>query len=801
VKKSARVLNVDDNSASRYIKSHALKLAGFDVVEAGTGAEALRLAHELPPDLALLDVKLPDISGLEVCRRLKQDPATSHIPVIQISATHVTEKDEAAGLEHGADIYLTEPTEPIVLLTVVRTLLRLYQSESGLRASEERFKAVVNQATAGIGQTDLSGRFVLVNQRYCDIVGRSAEELSRLGMLDITHRDDAPRLKVLLQQMTQGGGSFDLEKRDYRPDGSWVWTSNAVSLVRDSIGRPQGAIAVVIDITQRKRAEEAAQFLVEVTERLAALTDQASTLQKVAAVVVPALADWCVFDLLEANGTHRRVASSHAAPTQLGISRSLNEGLSTPAGDLHGVAKVMRTRQPELIEEVSQVMLESLANDEEHLRFLREFQLKSYLCVPLLGRDRLLGTLTLGTATSGRRYMRSDLAVAQDLAHRIAVAMENASLYQALKEAAKRKDEFLAILAHELRNPLAPLRNAVEILGKSGSTTPNLPQITSMMARQLAQLVRLVDDLLDTSRISQGKIELRRERLSLQAVINQVLEAMQSTIEAKHELSISLPDEDLALYADPARIAQVVINLLDNAVKYTPAGGRVTLSAQRSGRELVITVTDNGIGIDAAMLPHIFEMFAQADQSLEKSRGGLGIGLTLAKQLAEMHGGRIEARSPGLGRGSTFSVCLPLTDINDPIASANAKPVAADGARRRIVVVDDNTDSATSLRTLLELMGHEVMTANDGAHGLRVADDFRPHIVFLDIGLPGMSGYEVARRLRLGAEHANTYLVALSGYGASQDRKRSQEAGFDMHIAKPADVVDLQRVVENSARH
>ena len=801
MKKSARVLNVDDNSASRYIKSHALKLAGFDVVEAGTGAEALRLAHELPPDLALLDVKLPDISGLEVCRRLKQDPATSHIPVIQISATHVTEKDEAAGLEHGADIYLTEPTEPIVLLTVVRTLLRLYQSESGLRASEERFKAVVNQATAGIGQTDLSGRFVLVNQRYCDIVGRSAEELSRLGMLDITHRDDAPRLKVLLQQMTQGGGSFDLEKRDYRPDGSWVWTSNAVSLVRDSIGRPQGAIAVVIDITQRKRAEEAAQFLVEVTERLAALTDQASTLQKVAAVVVPALADWCVFDLLEANGTHRRVASSHAAPTQLGISRSLNEGLSTPAGDLHGVAKVMRTRQPELIEEVSQVMLESLANDEEHLRFLREFQLKSYLCVPLLGRDRLLGTLTLGTATSGRRYMRSDLAVAQDLAHRIAVAMENASLYQALKEAAKRKDEFLAILAHELRNPLAPLRNAVEILGKSGSTTPNLPQITSMMARQLAQLVRLVDDLLDTSRISQGKIELRRERLSLQAVINQVLEAMQSTIEAKHELSISLPDEDLALYADPARIAQVVINLLDNAVKYTPAGGRVTLSAQRSGRELVITVTDNGIGIDAAMLPHIFEMFAQADQSLEKSRGGLGIGLTLAKQLAEMHGGRIEARSPGLGRGSTFSVCLPLTDINDPIASANAKPVAADGARRRIVVVDDNTDSATSLRTLLELMGHEVMTANDGAHGLRVADDFRPHIVFLDIGLPGMSGYEVARRLRLGAEHANTYLVALSGYGASQDRKRSQEAGFDMHIAKPADVVDLQRVVENSARH
>jgi PAS domain S-box-containing protein len=799
--KKPRVLNLDDNVAARYLRSRSLIQEGFEVIEAGTGAEALRIVREQSPDIALLDVQLPDMSGLEVCSRIKSDPAMSEIPVVQISATHVTDDDKAAGIEHGADIYLTEPTEPIVLITVIRTLLRLRQSESRLLASEERFRAIVNQATAGIVQTDLTGVILHANERFCDFVGRTVEELQGLSLFDVTHPEDVEHSRMQFKRLVTDGAPFDTDKRYVRQDSTIVWTSNSLSVVRDKNGVAQHAIAIVIDITERKRGEDREHFLAKVSEGLAELTDQTSTLQKVTSAVVPAIADWCAVDLIEADGTHKRIASSNIDP--------LKEDLLHPLGDAQAdagegvAAKVFATRQPELIPNIWEAAPGARRGDESRLRALREFGLRSYICVPLVSRDKVLGTLTLGTSSSGRRYQAGDLIVATEVGRRVAIAVENANLYYAIRQSAKRKDEFLATLAHELRNPLAPLRNSLQIMRTAGNDKDVVAYAHGVMERQVSQLRRLVDDLLDVSRIDTGKIELRRERVLLSAVVKNALEAIRPSIEGKHELAVMLPTQDIYLDVDPARMAQVITNLLDNADKYTPVGGHISLSATAHDNEVSIVVADTGIGIHAEMLNNIFDMFVQGDSSFERPYGGLGIGLTLVKRLVEMHGGTIRAESAGPGKGSSFIVSMPpVAKGSDLPASTGARDDSADakpGIKRVILVVDDNRDSASSLGSLLELMGHRAHVAYDGPHALEAAKKYRPEIIFLDIGLPGISGYEVARRLREDASSRHARIVALSGYGTVEDRKRSLAVGFDSHVVKPIDIEEINRILRQAA--
>jgi PAS domain S-box-containing protein len=801
--KLARILNLDDNLAARYLRTRSLVQEGFEVIEASTGAEALRIVREQRPEIALLDVKLPDMSGLEVCSLLKADPTTSDIPVVQISATHITEEDRAAGFQHGADIYLTEPTETIVLVTVIRTLLRLRQSESRLLVSEERFRAIVNQATAGIVQTDLTGRILHANERYCDFVGRPLEELQRLSLFDVTHPEDVEHCQTLFERLVRDGTPFETDKRYLRQDGLVVWTSNSISVVRDKNGIAQHAIAIVIDITERKRGEEREHFLASVSEGLAALTDQASTLQRVTAAVVPAIADWCAVDLVDSDGTHKRIASSHIDPLQEEMLHPLGAAPDEAGADVSVPAKVFATRQPELISSVWDARPGARRGDESRLRALREFGLRSYICVPLVSRDRVLGTLTLGTSKSGRRYRAGDLVMATEVGRRVSVAVENANLYYAIRQSAKRKDEFLATLAHELRNPLAPLRNSLQIMRTAGNDKDVVDYAHGVMERQVSQLRRLVDDLLDVSRIDTGKIDLRRERVLLSAVVKNALEAIRPAIESKHELVVVLPPEDIYLDVDPARLAQVITNLLDNADKYTPAGGHISLSATVHDHEATIVVADTGIGINGEMLDNIFDMFVQGDSSFERPYGGLGIGLTLVKRLVEMHGGSIRAESAGPGKGSTFIVTLPSASRGSELPpSTGARDDSADaspGVKRVILVVDDNRDSASSLGSLLELMGHRTHVVYDGPNALEAAKKYRPEIIFLDIGLPGISGYEVARRLREDEASRNARIVALSGYGTVEDRKRSMSVGFDAHVVKPIDIEEINKILRQAA--
>ncbi len=382
--------------------------------------------------------------------------------------------------------------------------------------------------------------------------------------------------------------------------------------------------------------------------------------------------------------------------------------------------------------------------------------------------------------------------IARDITDRKQAEERIYGLMAQLKEADRRKDEFLATLAHELRNPLAPLLSILEIMKRGDGNGDLQERVRSTLERQLGQMARLVDDLLDVNRITRGKLELRREQVPLASVVQQTVEACRPLAEAaRHELTVSLPAEPVSVYADAARLAQVFGNLLNNACKYTEPGGRISLTAERQGDEVEVRVKDTGLGIPGDQLATIFDMFMQVDRSLERSQGGLGIGLTLVKRLVEMHGGSVEAHSAGPGLGSEFVVRLPLAAAESEDQKPAAPVERAPAAAHRVLIVDDNLDAALSLSTLLKMTGSETRTAHDGLEAVEVAADFRPDVVLLDLGLPKLNGYDVCRRIREYPWGQRMVLVALTGWGLEEDRRLSRAAGFDHHLVKPVDFTDL----------
>jgi PAS domain S-box-containing protein len=368
---------------------------------------------------------------------------------------------------------------------------------------------------------------------------------------------------------------------------------------------------------------------------------------------------------------------------------------------------------------------------------------------------------------------------------------------RALQDADRRKDEFLALLAHELRNPVGPIRHAVNVLRAKAPSPSELQWATSIIDRQAEHMSRLVDDLLDVSRITRGTIELRRERVDLAAVVKGAVEATGGSIDrAGHRLTATLPAEPLYVEGDQTRLIQIVGNLLDNASKYTDPGGRISVSAEREGDLALIRVRDNGIGIAPNQLPHIFDMFMQAGYALERSQGGLGVGLALVERLVNLHGGTVTAVSEGEGTGSEFTIRLPIAARSQERASRSAPaPAGETNQHCRVLVVDDNQDSADSLAMLLRLMGHEVRTAHDGLEAVAAAAAFQPNVAILDIGLPKLNGYEVAKRVRALPRGRDVVLVALTGWGQDEHRRQSQEAGFDHHLTKPVEIEVLQRLL------
>jgi signal transduction histidine kinase len=439
----------------------------------------------------------------------------------------------------------------------------------------------------------------------------------------------------------------------------------------------------------------------------------------------------------------------------------------------------------------------------------RHRELAQAQVIPLKAGSRTVAALALGHARGGEPRSAAAEAMLEELATRAAIAFDNARLYWNLKremsrtkeaeekllEAARRKDEFLAMLSHELRNPLAPIRNAAEVMRRIAPNDPGITWARDVVERQVTHLAQLVDDLLDVSRITQGKITLKKQPVELAKVIQHSVETARALLESKrHHLILNLPAAPIWVHGDFARLAQVIGNLLNNGAKYTPEGGRIELSASAERGEAVITVRDNGIGIEPALLPHVFDLFTQGERTLDRSQGGLGVGLTVVQRLVDLHQGRVEVASEGIGKGSLFRVTFPC--VSEVVQAQETQPAPPAGAPtgKRVLVVDDNLDAADSIAVYLRLEGHEVRTVSDGAQAIAIAQVFAPQVAVLDIGLPGMSGYELARRL-CQCSGAPGLLIALTGYGQREDRARSDEAGFHHHFVKPADPRDIQAAI------
>jgi signal transduction histidine kinase len=528
-------------------------------------------------------------------------------------------------------------------------------------------------------------------------------------------------------------------------------------------------------------ALQSATLLAEAGHALAGLVDVESTLGRVASLAVPRFADFCAVSLLQPDGTLRRVALENGADGRL---RALTDTLATRYPETSGASalRVVRSGTAELVPEISADSVRAAVQDPELAASLIGLGLRSYITVPLTARGRVLGALTFVTAASGRIYTADDLAVAEDLGARAAVAVDNAQLYEALREADRRKDQFLALLAHELRNPLAPLATVAQILERSEADAQDRARLAAILGRQVRHLTRLIDDLLDVARITEGKIALRREAVTVGELVDRAVEMVDTQAAAAGaRIDRAVDVAATIITVDPSRTVQALANLVGNAVKFSPRGGTVRVAAHLDGQDAVFTVSDDGEGFPPAHAERLFDMFAQG--AGQEGKGGLGLGLYLVRAVAVLHRGTATAHSDGPGRGSRFTLRLPAAP--EPHTDIPAAPrTALRPGGRRVLVADDNRDAADSLAMLLSLAGHDVRVAHGGTAALSVARVFRPEVALVDIGMPLLDGYEVARRLAAGPGRP-ALLAAISGWGDAEARQRTQAAGFDAHLVKP----------------
>jgi signal transduction histidine kinase len=559
--------------------------------------------------------------------------------------------------------------------------------------------------------------------------------------------------------------------------------------------RADERVALAREQAARSAAEDShrrASFLAEATQVMASSLDVDTILKGATGLAVPFLADYSAIALLGEDGQPRGRQSSAVRhwDAHLGAGGPAFDALLAELQDL-AVSKGDRASHDRLCRAAATPTGTPEAPGEVHV-------------FPLITRGKARGALILAQGPSARKLSSADLTLAESLAGRAASALDNCLLYEEIQNADRRKNEFLATLSHELRNPLAPLRSALHMLRSESVEADRQDKLLESMDRQVAQMTRLVEDLLDVSRITRGAIELRRETLDVAREIRHALDSCRVPIEAGgHRLSVKLPDEALHVVADRVRLQQILENLILNAVKYTDPGGSIEVSADVELGGVVIRVRDSGIGIARDKLAHVWDLFVQVDESPERTRKGLGIGLALVKDLVKRHGGTVEADSDGLGQGSTFTVRLPRAVRAESAATTpKADPKSERGAApaKRILIVDDNIDAAETLAMMLELLGQQTRQAHDGKAALKAAAEYRPDVIFLDIGLPGLSGHEVASRIRRDLGMEQVYLIALSGYGTEEDRRKSFYAGFDSHLVKPLDPSALPGILAAAER-
>ena len=546
----------------------------------------------------------------------------------------------------------------------------------------------------------------------------------------------------------------------------------------------------------REAAEANARRIAFLADSETVLTslDYQETLAAIARIAVPRIADWCIVEIEEDRHRGLPAVGAHVDPTKVPFVLALSRRFRERGESGHGIPAVIATGRSLLYPTLTIEQIRCSIADRELAELFVQSGVVSSMIVPVTVRGKTLGAILLNSATPGRTFDESDLLMAEELGRRVGFAIENARLYRDVREADRLKDEFLAMLSHELRNPLVPIVAAVDLMTLQDASL--FVEERGLIRRNVKHLVRLVDDLLDVSRITRGKIQLRREACQVADLVAAALELASPLIEDRvQRLALAVPDRSISVHADRIRISQAIANLLTNAAKYTDRGGTIVLTVRVEGAEAMISVLDSGIGIAPDVLPRIFDLFVQASGAIDRAQGGLGIGLTVVKRLVELHGGTVSARSPGLGYGSEFVIRLPLVEEPARPAAAPSLPHVPSVAPKRVLVVDDNHDAAGVIGELMKSVGFTTRIAHDGMSALAAAVEFKPDLALLDLGLPNMDGYELARRLR--TLYRSLRIVAVTGYAGDSDRLRSREAGFDEHIVKPVDLEALRRIVDN----
>ena len=751
-----RVLVADDNADMRQYIARLLS-PEYTVTTVSDGAAALAAVATELPDLVVIDVMMPQLDGFGLVRALRNDSRTIGLPVILLSA-RAGEESRVQGFGSGADDYLVKPFSARELLARVGSLLQITrlrrEAEAAIRASEEQFRALVSASSDVVYRMNADW----TELRYLE--GREfiadTPEPSQAWLGTYIHTADQQLVMDSIRDAIRSKSAFELEHRVRRIDGTLGWTFSRAIPLMDQDGNVVEWFGMASDVTARKQAEEALQQSEEKFRTLFESMDQG----------------FCVIEMIfdeTGPADYRFLQINPAFEKQTGLKNAEGKRMRelAPDHDDHWFATYGQ-----------------VATSGEAIRFVNQ-------ATALDGRWFDVNAFRLGDAGSRKIAILFTDITAQKFAEQ-----EREMLLAQLREQDVRKDEFLATLAHELRNPLAPMSNGLQLIKLGQGNAESVEAARSLVERQLGHMVRLVDDLLDVSRISLGKFELQKECVQLAAVVQSALETSGLLIRKMgHTLTLDVAHEPLHVHGDATRLAQVLSNLLNNSAKYTRRGGRIRLSVEQQGGEAVLTVEDNGVGIPTTLLPKVFEMFRQLDQSLERSHGGLGIGLSLVQRLVTLHGGTVEARSDGQGTGSTFIVRLPLVSSSGSSQPAAEHDLTAPIRGFRILIVDDNRDSAESLAMLLTLTGNETQTAHDGLEALDAAERFRPDVALLDIGMPKMNGYEVCRRIRQESWGRRMVLIALTGWGQEHDKRRSLESGFDFHLVKPLDPVELENVL------
>lgn len=775
-------------------------LAGAECLVCSDADELARRVDENTGALVITDEALA--GGVRpLLEALQRQPSWSDVPIL-ILLDRAALASSARVIDLLGNVMILErPVRAATLVSALRSSIRARRRQydlrsrmEALRQSEERFRFLADNIPAFVWVAAPDGSLTYANGKWYEYAGISRED-TRQWPLIVLHPEDRD---IFLQRWARAlaqGEDFELEVRCRRHDSVYRWFVVSASPLKGADGKIISWFGVTIDIHEQKQAERGARFLADASAALSEITDYQSTLRRIAGLAVPDFADWCVVDMLRDGDTLQRLAAMHVDPALVPLAFELSRRYP-PRRDLSPVWRAVDTRQSQT-DVCSEETLAESARDEGELELLRALGMRSMIAVPLCCRGSVFGVITFVCGGTERVYTEHEQRVAEYLARRASVAIDNATLYRELQDAHRRKDEFLATLAHELRNPLAPIRNALQVMRLTEDPDTVL-QARAIMERQLEQMVRLIDDLLEVSRITRGQFSLRTERVDLATVVGNAVDTARPLIEgAGHKLIMKLPVQPVWLEADPVRLAQVFSNLLNNAAKYTERGGTIWLTAEEHDGRVLVSVRDTGIGIPAEYLSRVFDIFTQVEQSPMKTQGGLGIGLTLVKRLVEMHRGTVEARSDGPGMGSAFTVTLPVATAEQPAVEVamTMEAGAAPAGRHRILVADDNADVAESLAMMLRLMGNEVRTVCDGLQAIEQTTAFAPEMVLLDIGMPGMDGYEAARRIRAQHWDRPLVLVALTGWGQEEDRRRSLAAGFDHHFTKPVSPVNLERLV------